>query len=186
MREIRYIIRKRSMNMGIYQFGERVPKIGKDSFVFETASVIGDVTLGDGVYVGPGAVVRGDYGSIIVGDRTAVEENVVIHARPDDKTVIGNDVTLGHGSVIHNCQIDDFAVIGMGSVVSDFSHVKEWGVVAEGAVVKGTVEKDTIVAGIPAKPIKKIDRNFKELWMDFKSNYPALANRYPKILKRLD
>jgi carbonic anhydrase/acetyltransferase-like protein (isoleucine patch superfamily) len=177
-----------SEKMGIYRFEDRVPRIGEGTFVFETATVVGDVTLGDQVYVGPGAVVRGDYGRIIVGDRVSIEENVVIHARPGEITVIGDDVTLGHGCVIHNCTIDDLAVIGMGSVVSDYAHVKRWGVVAEGAVVrtKGLVEEETVVAGVPAKPIKKIDDDFKKLWLGFKANYPDLARRYPKGLQRLD
>ena len=172
--------------MGIFAFGDRIPKIGEGSYVFETATVVGDVTLGKDVYVGPGAVVRGDYGNIVIGDRTSIEENVVIHARPDDRTLIGKDVTIGHGSVIHNCRIDDFAVIGMGSVVSDFAHVKRWGVVAEGAMVKGEVPEDTIVAGIPAKPIKEITEEFRELWSYYKTIYPDLAHRYPRELRRID
>jgi carbonic anhydrase/acetyltransferase-like protein (isoleucine patch superfamily) len=174
--------------LGIYRFEDRVPSLGEGTFVFETATVVGDVTLGKDVYVGPGAVVRGDYGKIVVGDRVSIEENVVIHARPGEQTMIGSDVTLGHGCVIHNCTIDDMAVIGMGSVVSDYAHVGNWGVVAEGAVVrtKGEVEPETVVAGIPAKPIKKIDGDFKKIWTHFKSVYPDLARRYPKGLKRLD
>lgn len=174
--------------MGIYRFEDRVPSIGEGSFVFETATVVGDVTLGKDVYVGPGAIIRGDYGKVVIGDRTSIEENVVIHARPGEQTNIANDVTLGHGCVIHNCTIDEFAVIGMGSVVTDYSHVNRWGVVAEGAVLKtrGEVEEDMVVAGIPAKPIKKIDEKFKELWLKFKANYPDLAHRYPKGLERLD
>ncbi len=174
--------------MGIYRFEDRTPVIGEGSYVFDTAAVVGDVTLGKDVYVGPGAVIRGDYGKITIGDRSSIEENVVIHARPGEKTVIGNDVTIGHGCVIHNTTIDDLAVIGMGSVVTDYSHVKRWGVVAEGAVVKtrGVVEEEMIVAGIPARPIKKIDDGFKELWLKFKSNYPDLAHRYPEGIERLD
>ncbi|MGA1873214.1 MAG: gamma carbonic anhydrase family protein [Thermoplasmatota archaeon] len=174
--------------MGIYGFEDRVPRIGEGTFVFETATVVGDVVLGEDVYVGPGAVVRGDYGSIVVGDRVSVEENVVIHARPGERAIIGSDVTLGHGCVVHNCTIDDLAIIGMGSVVSDYAHVGRWGVVAEGAVVRtrGAVEPETVVAGIPARPIKKIDEGFKEKWLHFKSVYPDLARRYPDGLERLD
>jgi phenylacetic acid degradation protein len=172
--------------MGIYSFGDRIPLVDVGTFVFETASVIGDVKLGKDVYVGPGAVIRGDYGKIVIGDRTSVEENVVIHARPGDETVIGMDVTIGHGSVIHNCRIDDLAVIGMGSVVSDFSHVKKWGVVAEGAVVRGEVPEETVVVGIPAKPIKRIDDKYKKTWLEFKAIYPDLARKYPRILERMD
>jgi carbonic anhydrase/acetyltransferase-like protein (isoleucine patch superfamily) len=117
-----------------------------------------------------------------------VEENVVIHARPGDVTTIGKDVTLGHSCVIHNCTIDDFAVIGMGAVVSDFSHVGRWVFVAEGSVVKtrSEIEEEMIVAGIPASPKKKISEGLRETWIGFKKIYPDLARRYPKGLKRLD
>lgn len=174
--------------MGIYSFEGRTPSIGRGSFVFETATVVGDVILGEDVYVGPGAVVRGDYGKIIVGDRTSIEENVVIHARPGDITTIGKDVTLGHGCIIHNCTIEDLAVIGMGAVVSDFSRVGRWAFVAEGSVVKtrSEVEPEMIVAGIPAVPKKKIGDGLKEMWTGFKAIYPDLARRYPEGLKRLD
>ncbi|MBN1389299.1 MAG: gamma carbonic anhydrase family protein [Candidatus Thermoplasmatota archaeon] len=174
--------------MGIYRFEDRVPHTGEGTFVFDTAAVVGDVSLGCDVYVGPGAVVRGDYGTIIVGDRTSIEENVVIHARPGERTIIGNDVTLGHGCVIHNCTIEDLAVIGMGSVVSDYAVVGKWGVVAEGAVVraKSVVEPGTVVAGVPARPVKKVDDEFMSTWTGFKAIYPDLARRYPGSLERID
>ncbi len=176
------------IKVGIFSFEGRTPQIAEGSFVFETATVVGDVTLGKDVYVGPGAVVRGDYGKVVIGDRTSVEENVVIHARPGDVTTIGKDVTLGHSCVVHNCTVDDFAVIGMGAVVSDFSHVGRWVFVAEGSVVKtrSEIEDEMIVAGIPATPKKKISEELRKTWIGFKAIYPDLARRYPKGLKRLD
>ncbi len=174
--------------MGVYRFEDRIPVIGEGSFVFPTASVVGDVEIGEGVYIGPGAVVRGDYGSVVIGDRTSVEENVVIHARPGERTVIHDDVTLGHGCVIHNCEIHDLAVVGMGAVVSDYVIVGRWGVIAEGAVVKSrtAVEPEIIMVGVPAVPKAKVSDAYKELWLGFKAIYPDLADRYPKGLERLD
>jgi carbonic anhydrase/acetyltransferase-like protein (isoleucine patch superfamily) len=174
--------------LGIYRFEDRVPSIGEGTFVFETATVVGDVTLGKEVYVGPGAIVRGDYGKVIVGDRVSIEENVVIHARPGEQAIIKDDVTLGHSCVVHNCTINDHAIIGMGAVVSDYAHVGTWGVVAEGAVVraKGEVEPETVVTGVPAKPIRKIDESYKEQYTRFKAIYADLARRYPVGLERLD
>ncbi|MGA1821730.1 MAG: gamma carbonic anhydrase family protein [Thermoplasmatota archaeon] len=174
--------------MVVYSFEDRVPSIGKDTYVFESATVMGDVTLGEGVYVGAGAVVRGDYGKIVVGDRTSIEDNVVIHARPGERTVIGNDVTLGHGCIVHNTTIDDLAVIGMGSVVSDYSKVGRWGVVAEGAVIisRKEVGPEEIFAGVPAKKIGNINDEYKRTWIKFKANYPDLARRYVDGIKRLD
>ncbi|MHB1663481.1 MAG: gamma carbonic anhydrase family protein, partial [Thermoplasmataceae archaeon] len=87
--------------MTVFEFEGRVPEIAESSYVFHNATVIGAVKIGENVWVGPGAVIRGDYGEIIVGDGTAVEDNCVIHARPGERTIIGKNVTLGHSCVIH-------------------------------------------------------------------------------------
>jgi len=75
--------------MSIYEFENKKPFIGKDTYIFESADIIGDVIIGENCYIGPGARIRGDYGSIKIGNNTAIEENVVIHARPNDITIIG-------------------------------------------------------------------------------------------------
>ncbi|MCL5440130.1 MAG: gamma carbonic anhydrase family protein, partial [Candidatus Thermoplasmatota archaeon] len=80
--------------MSVYEFEDRKPVISSKAFVFENAVVIGDVTIGDYVWVGPGAVLRGDYGTIRVGDYSAIEDNCVIHARPGEKTEINEHVTV--------------------------------------------------------------------------------------------
>lgn len=175
--------------MAVWEFEGKRPVIGAGSFIFPTADVLGDVVLGENVYVGPGARVRGDYGRIVIGDNSAVEENVVIHARPDDLTEIGKWVTLGHGAIIHNARIDDYAVIGMGSIVADWAHIGEWAVVAEGAVCKNHQEilPGNIAVGIPAKVIAEVDADYKEQWAGFKRIYAELARkRYPETLKRID
>ena len=122
--------------MAIYEFEGKRPKIGPGCYVYEEATIIGDVTIGEDCYVGAGAVIRGDYGTIEIGDRTAIEENCILHARPGEILKIGNDVTIGHAAILHNCTLDDFCVIGMGSTVSDYAKVGVWAVVGEGAVVK--------------------------------------------------
>ena len=143
--------------MTIYEFENKKPRIGKGTFIFQSADVIGDVTIGENCYVGPGARIRGDYGSIKIGNDTAIEENVVIHARPNEKTIIGDSVTIGHAAIIHNSTIHDWAIIGMGAIVSDYADIGEWAVVAEGAVVKNKtkVPDKSIAVGIPAKVVEK-------------------------------
>jgi carbonic anhydrase/acetyltransferase-like protein (isoleucine patch superfamily) len=174
--------------MSVYEFENKTPKVGKGSFVFDTADVIGDVVLGENCYVGPGARIRGDYGAIRIGDNSAVEENAVIHARPDDITTIGNYVTIGHGSVIHNATIRDWAVIGMGAIVSDWSVIGNWAVVAEGAVVKNkqSVPDRNVAVGVPAKIISEISLEYEKQWTEFKNIYRDLARkRYPNSLKKI-
>lgn len=80
--------------MSTYEFEGRVPKIGREVYIHPSADVIGLVTLGDGCFVGPGARIRGDYGEIIIGRGTSIEDNCVVHARPGDITPIGHHVTI--------------------------------------------------------------------------------------------
>ena len=175
--------------MAIYEFEGKRPKIGSGCYIYEEATIIGDVTIGSECYVGPGAVIRGDYGTVVIGNRTAIEENCVLHARPDEILTIGNDVTIGHGVILHNCTLDDFCVIGMGAIVSDYAKVGEWAVVGEGAVVKNKsiIEPGQIAVGIPAKPVAQVNDDYKKQWTHFKGIYVDLARTRLKAgLKRID
>lgn len=175
--------------MTIYEFENKKPCIGKGTFIFPSADVIGDVILGDNCYIGPGARIRADYGSIRIGNDTAVEENVVIHARPNEETIIGNSVTIGHGAIIHNATLHDWVIIGMGAIVSDYAEIEEWGVIAEGAVVKNKtkIPKKAIAVGVPAKIVAKITPEYKTQWAEYKKIYVDLAKkRFPSSLKKVD
>jgi phenylacetic acid degradation protein len=174
--------------MAVYRFEGRKPTLGEGTYVHPSAEVIGEVTIGAGCWIGPGARLRGDYGTILLGDGTSVEDNCVIHARPGGTTRIGNHVTVGHGCVIHNATIHDFAVIGMGSVVSDWASVGEWAVVAEGAVVRQSQEipPERIAVGVPAKLLdKQVDEQYKRVWSSFKDTYIELARRYPEGIEEI-
>lgn len=174
--------------MAIYQFEDRIPSIGQDTYVHPSASIIGDVSIGEGCWIGPGACIRGDYGRVIIGNCTSIEENVVVHARPGEQTTIGDWVTIGHAAVIHNATIRDYAVIGMRAVVSDWATVGVWSVVAEGAVVRQNQEvpAGTIAVGVPARLLDKgVNDDYRAQWTEFKKIYVDLARRYPGGLKRL-
>ena len=172
--------------MALWEFEGKRPQIGKTSHVFETADVIGDVIIGEGCFIGAGARLRADYGSIRIGDRTSVQENVVIHARDGDKTVVGSYVQLGHGCILHNCTVKDSAVIGVGAIITDFSVVGEWAIIAEGAVVRGEIPPGAIAVGIPAKVVRQVDDRLKEEWQYYKDKYADLASRrYPQGLRRI-
>jgi phenylacetic acid degradation protein len=173
--------------MGVYEFEKKVPILGKNTYVNHTASIIGKVTIGSECYIAPGAVVKGDYGEVQIGDGTSVQDNVVIHARPGEKTVIGNNVTLGHGCIIHNATVHNDAVIGMGAIVSDYAIVGEWAVVGEGAVIRARfdVPSGKIAVGVPGKVIGDVQDHHKEELLRFKAIYRDLAKRYPTGLKKL-
>ena len=171
--------------MTIRSFEGKTPRIGRGSYIHPTADVFGDVEIGEDCWVGPGARIRGDYGTIRIGSSTAVEDNCVIHARPGERTSIGNWVTLGHGSIVHNATLHDWATLGMGGIVSDWAEVGEWAVVAEGAVVRQRTEiaARAIAVGVPARVIdKRVDDAYIEEWTRFKAIYVDLARRYPEGL----
>ena len=170
--------------MAIWEFEGKVPKIGNNTYVADSATVLGDVTVGESCYIGPGAVLRGDYGTIEIGTHCSVQENVVIHARPDEKAVIGNWVTLGHGCLIHNSTIHDYATIGIRAVVSDYAEVGTWGVVGEAGLVRRgqKVSPYAIAVGLPVveKGSLKERQDIKDEYLQFKEKYVEMAHRHLK------
>ena len=173
--------------MVLYRFDGKEPSIGKETYVSRSAEVIGDVIIGERCYIGPGAKIRGDYGSIRIGNRTCIEENCVLHARPGGTCKIGDMVTVGHGSILHNCTVNDYAVIGMGAIVSDYAVVGVWAVVGEGCVVKNkqVVEDEQIVVGVPARMVGAVSEEYRKLWTSYKNLYAELALKYQKTLERI-
>lgn len=166
----------------LYAFDGNQPVVGKDTYISETATVIGDVVIKDNCYIGHGAILRGDYGRIEIGTGTAVEEGVIVHAPPKTTHHIGAHVTIGHGAVLHGKRISDYAVIGMHSVVSIASRVGEWAIVGEGAVVRSNqvVPDNVVVVGNPAKVVRETSEKDKERWMAGKQRYVDLAKKYLK------
>jgi phenylacetic acid degradation protein len=174
--------------MAVYAFEGRTPTIAAGSYVHPSAEVIGQVTVGTGCWIGPGARLRGDYCEIVIGDRCSVEENCILHARPGERTTVGDDVTVGHGAVLHTARVHDLAVIGMGAIVSDWAIVGRWAVVGEGAVVPSRQEipAEAIAVGVPAKVIGQVDEAFQALWAGYKAEYVALARRYASGLRAVE
>jgi len=174
--------------MPVYRFEDREPEIAPSAWVFPDAVVIGRVIIGENAYVGAGAILRGDYGTIVIGEGTAVEEGVIVHARPNDKTEFGRRVTIGHGAMIHNATIGDEAVLGMRCTVSDYSKVGEWAIIGEGALVrsKQEVPPGKVAVGVPAKVIGDVEEHHRMIWTMAKELYIDLAARYPKGLERIE
>ncbi|MBW1944787.1 MAG: gamma carbonic anhydrase family protein [Deltaproteobacteria bacterium] len=164
----------------LYKFDGKRPTVGKDTYVSDLASVIGDVIIGNNCYIGHGAILRGDYGRIEIGDGTAVEEGVIVHAPPGETNHIGTKVTIGHNAVIHGKYIGNQAVIGMGSVLSIWSEVGERAIIAEGSVVKlkQIISPKVVAAGNPAKTVREVTSKDEEYWNWGKQLYVDLAKKY--------
>lgn len=139
--------------MAIYALGDVEPTIHPDAFVHPDATVIGNVTLAAGVSVWPHAVLRGDYGSITVGERTSVQDGTVLHCTDWHPTVVGSDCVLGHNVHVEGATIGNGCLIASGSVVLNGAVVGDGAVVGAGAVVSfnGQVPDRTMALGVPAR-----------------------------------
>lgn len=156
------------------------PEIDKTCYLAETSVVIGRTKIGKNSSVWFNAVIRADVNDIIIGDFTNIQDNACVHCTYQKAaTVIGNYVTIGHNAVVHGCKINDYALIGMGSVVMDEAEIGEGGIVAAGAVIteKTIVPAGTIWAGVPAKQVKELDKE------KIKKYLGAHAERYNNYTK---
>jgi len=171
--------------MGLFEFGGKAPRVGEGTWVAESAQIIGDVVIGKQCWIGPGAVLRGDFGSIVIGDCSAVEDGAVIHT--PSRVEIGSWVTIGHMAMIHGSSIGDYAVIGMNSTLGDNTHVGEWSIVAEHSLVKKnqSIPPGRIYAGVPAVEKGGITETHREVMMAGKRLYQELAQRYLSALARI-
>jgi len=136
------------------------PVIGNDCYLAENATIVGEVTMGDQCSVWFNTVVRGDVHSITIGNKVNIQDGAVIHCTYQKaKTVIGNNVSIGHNALVHGCTLHDNVLVGMGAIVMDHCVVHSNSIIAAGAVVleNTIVEANSIYAGVPAKKVKTID-----------------------------
>ncbi|MHC5026927.1 MAG: acyltransferase [Planctomycetota bacterium] len=144
--------------MPAYEFEGVRPVVDPTAFVHPTAVLIGDVIIGPGCLVAPGASLRGDIGRLIMKAGSNVQDNCVVHCFPGKDVIIEEDGHVGHGAVLHGCHVGRNALIGMNAVIMDDAEIGESAFVAAMTFVKaGTiVAARTLVAGIPAKPLREL------------------------------
>jgi carbonic anhydrase/acetyltransferase-like protein (isoleucine patch superfamily) len=169
----------------IYALGDRVPTIHPDAFVHPDAVIIGDVHLGAESSVWPGAVLRGDYGTVIVGARTSIQDGAVVHAIAAFPTVIGDDCVVGHLAHLEGCVVHDGALVGSGSIVLHEAVVHTGATVAAGAVVRNRTEvpANALAVGVPAAV--KEGASDPELIRHSAELYVGNARRYRDELREL-
>jgi gamma-carbonic anhydrase len=154
------------------------PKLGENCFLADNAVVVGEVTMGNNCTVWFNAVVRGDVHSITIGNNTNIQDGAVIHCTYQKaKTVIGNNVSIAHNAIVHGCTVEDNVLIGMGAIVMDDAVIGANSVIAAGAVVlAGThVEPGSIYAGAPARKVKDITDQMRDVIQRTAQNYPMYA-----------
>lgn len=172
--------------MAIYSLGSRTPQIHPDAFIHPDATVIGDVTIQQYATVWPGAVLRGDYGSIYVGAKTSIQDGTVVHATAELPTKVGARCVVGHITHLEGCTIQDDVLIGSGSIVLHRATVQSHSLVGANAVITNdmNVPSFSMALGIPAKIFPgRVEEGQFSVSVD---NYVANGIFYKNELRRLD
>ncbi len=155
------------------------PNFGKNCFLADNATIIGDVIMGDDCSVWFTSVIRGDVNSIRIGNKVNIQDGAVIHCTYQQaKTVIGHGCSIGHRAIIHGCTIEDHVLVGMGAIIMDHAVVQKNSIVAAGALIleNSIVESGYVYAGIPAKKLKPISAEQKKLLDELPDRYVMYAS----------
>ena len=165
--------------MPIYQIDGLTPVVPEESYVHPTAVLIGDVILGKGVYVGPNASLRGDFGRLILERGANLQDTCVMHGFPGTDTVVEEDGHVGHGAVLHGCRVGKNALIGMNAVIMDNAVIGESSIIAACAFVKAgaTIPPRSLAAGMPAKVLRTLSEEEIGWKSDGTRTYQGLTRR---------
>jgi len=171
--------------MPIYEIEGKSPQIGRGTWMAPSAEIIGDVEIGENCYIGFGAIIRGDFGKIIIGNQSLVEEGVVIHTA--ELTEIGNKVIIGHLAMIHDATIHDRALIGMKAMICEYATIGEWSIIAEQSLVRKqtTIPPGKIAAGSPAKVVGDVGKDHRERLANGLQAYLQLIGSYHHSFKQI-
>ncbi|MDP2644226.1 MAG: transferase hexapeptide repeat family protein [Desulfobacterales bacterium] len=169
----------------IYEIDGVRPVVDPTSFVHPQAVLIGDVIIGPGCYIGPGASIRGDFGRIIIGSGVNIQDTCVLHCFPEADLVLQDNAHIGHNAVLHGCVVKKNALIGISAVVMDYAVIGENSFVAAMAFVKSRFEvpDNVLAAGIPARVVRKL-REDEIKWKSLGTgSYQEMAVRSRNTLK---
>jgi carbonic anhydrase/acetyltransferase-like protein (isoleucine patch superfamily) len=166
--------------MPFYAVGDEQPQVAEGAFVAPNASIVGAVELGSESSVWFGAVLRGDFGRIVIGEGSCVQDNAVIHAADGLPTIIGANVTIGHAAMLEGCVVEDGAVISMGAIVLQRARIGSGALVAAGSVVREGQEipAGIVAAGVPAVVKKQVDGSSRRWIESAAAEYRELRRRY--------
>ncbi len=170
--------------MNIFEFDGKKPVIAKDVFIAPNASIIGDVVIEEGCSIWYGAVVRGDFAPIRIGKNTSIQDNCVLHVGRSG-IFIGENNSIGHGAILHNCIIGNKNNIGMNAVILDDAVIEDECMIAAGSVVTGRdrFPSRQIIAGTPAQTKKELSGNALWLVQDSSKEYLEIIKKYPSFYR---
>jgi len=174
--------------MPIYALDSLMPQIHPDAYVHPDAVVIGDVRIGAQSSIWPGAVLRADFGQIVIGERTSIQDGTILHTTQEWPTVIGDDCVVGHNAHLEGCTVEHRCLVGSGSVVLNRAVIRTGSVVGAKALVPEALDvpPNHLALGIPARP-RPMDPGEQAQWIDFAvREYTDNAKRYRDGLRRID
>ncbi|MEA1876292.1 MAG: gamma carbonic anhydrase family protein [Bacteroidota bacterium] len=158
------------------------PKIGKNCYLAENATIVGDVEIGDDCSIWFNTVIRGDVNWIKIGNMVNIQDGAVLHTLYKKSTIeIGDSVSIGHNAVIHGAKIHNRVLVGIGAIILDHAEIGENSIIAAGALIKDStiVEPNSIYAGVPATKVKDIDpEQTREMIDKIANNYLFYAGWY--------
>ncbi|MGB4386985.1 MAG: gamma carbonic anhydrase family protein [Caldicoprobacterales bacterium] len=167
----------------IKEYNGHKPHIHNSCFIAENTTIIGQVTIKRNASIWYGTVIRGDDNYISIGENTNVQDNCTIHIAEDYPTIIGDNVTIGHGAIVHGCKVGNNVLIGMGAIILDGAEIGDNVLIAAGSLVPPgkKMPSNTLVMGSPAKVVRELT---KEEIVNIKNSadyYVKLAEEYKKI-----
>lgn len=164
----------------VEQFKDKNPSISGTAFVHQTASVVGDVVLGENVSIWCGAVLRGDLNAIYVGDNSNVQDNATLHIANNNKVIIGQNVTIGHNAVVHGASIGDNTLIGMGAIILDNVVIGKNCIIGAGTLITSNkvIPDNSVVVGNPFKIIKQTTPEQVKMIADNADEYVKLSKEF--------
>ena len=171
--------------MAIYEFNGFIPVVKESSFIHPQAAVTGNVIIGENVYVGPGAAIRGDWGQIVIEDGCNIQENCTIHMFPGKLTILKKGAHIGHGAIIHGSIIGENCLVGMNSVIMDDVFIEKESIIGALCFVpaKMKIPSRSLVVGNPATIIKQVSDEMIAWKTKGTALYQALPSDCKKSLK---
>jgi phenylacetic acid degradation protein len=165
--------------MPAYAFEGLVPVLDPGAFLHPTAVLIGDVIVGPGCYIGPGASLRGDFGRVVIEGNASIQDSCTLHTSSQSDCTVGYGCTVGHGAVLHGCTLGRHVLIGMNSVVLDDAEIGDESLVGALSLVKSDMRAPprSLIAGNPARVVRALDARAIAWRMDDEGEYVRLARR---------